>query len=177
MDAVRFGRVLGIGARQAAKTVAGAVDAATAENPSRKDMVAETRPRPATPSATASSAVHAPRLDGSRGPIQAAAKSTAKAVAQAQGTRQGLVRGGKRFGEAVWRPFVRLGGVLWLEVSGVFFGIFALFALAAMWRMRGEWHGSTDARRQMMGAGVMLLVFGYFCVSSFVRAKRRERGR
>ena len=36
MDSVRFGRALGIGARLAAKTVASAVDAATAPNPSRE---------------------------------------------------------------------------------------------------------------------------------------------
>ena len=36
MDRVRFGRVLGFGARQAVKTLVTAVDAATAENPSAK---------------------------------------------------------------------------------------------------------------------------------------------
>ncbi len=38
MDAVRFGRALGFGARQAVKTVTSAVSAATAENPSAKEI-------------------------------------------------------------------------------------------------------------------------------------------
>ena len=48
MDAVRFGRALGLGARQAAKTVISAVDAARAESPSG--------PTPAARPASASSA-------------------------------------------------------------------------------------------------------------------------
>jgi hypothetical protein len=101
-------------------------------------------------------------------------------VVQAQETKQGLRRGSKRFGEAVWRPFVRLSGVLWLEVSGVFFGVFALLALGYLWKLRGAWHaGAADAsdHRSWMGAVIMLVLFGYFCVSSFVRARRRERRR
>ena len=42
-------------------------------------------------------------------------------------TTEGLTRGTKQLGESVWRPFVRLSGVLWLEFTGVFFGIFAVF--------------------------------------------------
>jgi hypothetical protein len=94
--------------------------------------------------------------------------------------KKGLGRGSRRFGEAVWKPFVRLSGVLWLEVSGVFFGIFALLALGYMWKLRGAWRaGATNAasHRSMVGAAVMLALFGYFCVSSFVRARQRERGR
>jgi hypothetical protein len=93
---------------------------------------------------------------------------------------QGLRRGTKRFGEAVWGPVVRLSGVLWLEVTGVFFGIFALFALGTVWRLRGEWHSTATnatSHRNLLGAVLMLVVFGYFCVSSFIRAHKRERQR
>ena len=44
-----------------------------------------------------------------------------------QQTGQGLKEGSKRFSEAVGKPFVKLSGVLWLEFTGVFFGIFALW--------------------------------------------------
>ena len=106
--------------------------------------------------------------------------TAARTAAQARVTKQGLRRGSKRFGEAMWAPFVRLSGVLWLEITGVFFGIFALFALGAMWKLRGEWHATAtnvEGHRSLLGAVAMLVVFGYFCVSSFVRARRRERGR
>jgi hypothetical protein len=101
-------------------------------------------------------------------------------VAQAREVRQGLGRGSRRFGEAMWKPIVRLSGVVWLEVTGVFFGIFALLALGYLWKLRGAWHANAanaDERRSLIGAVVMLALFGYFCVSSFVRARQRERRR
>lgn len=71
---------------------------------------------------------------------------------------------------------MRLSGVLWLEVTGMFFGIFALIAGGAAWRLRagmraGEQHG------QFLLAVGMLAMFGYFAVSSFVAASRRARRR
>jgi len=110
---------------------------------------------------------------------RAAGVAASEAAARARETHKGVRQGGRRFGEAVWRPFVKLSGVLWLEVTGVFFGIFALFALGAVWRLRGAWHvaaGNEAEHRNLLGAVIMLAVFGYFCVSSFLRAKRRERG-
>jgi hypothetical protein len=98
-------------------------------------------------------------------------------VVKGRQTKSGLARGGKRFGEAVWGPFARLGGVLGLEVSGVFFGIFAIFGLAGIWRFRAQWHAGGAQREDLVGAVVMAALFGYFCVSSFIRARRRERKR
>jgi hypothetical protein len=177
MDRVRFGRALGFGTRQAMKTIAAAVDAATAEDPSVK-------PRPAgsstSPGASSASRTSAPGASF-RPPIATAprnvAHTAAKTVEQARHVKQGLGRGGKRFGEAVWGPFVRLSGVLWLEVSGVFFGIFALVALGYLWKLRGAWHSGAASHRNLIGAAVMFALFGYFCVSNFVHARRRERGR
>ena len=180
MDRVRFGRALGWGARQAVKTLVTAVDAATAESPSRKSAGANATQRPAaSPRASASPGASNPGASANRGVsaapkvVQAAKQTSAKAGE----VRQGLGRGTRRFGAAVWNPFVRLSGVLWLEVTGVFFGIFARFALGAVWRLRGAWHASAEDHRGLVGAVAMLAVFGYFCVSSFVRARRRERRR
>lgn len=153
MDSERFGRVLGIGTRLAAKTVVSAVDAATAPNPSAKAETA--RPAPAARQAA---------------PIQA----------KVQQTGRGLKQGGKRFGEAIWGPFARLSGVLWLEFTGVFFGLFAVSMGVGLWRQRGTLHaagaGHEAQVRFLLLAGVALL-FGYFCVSSFLRAGRRGRQR
>jgi hypothetical protein len=79
----------------------------------------------------------------------------------------------------MWKPFVKLSGVLWLEVSGVFFGLFAVAALAYVWKLRGAWRAgaaNAEAHRSLVGAAIMAAVFGYFCVSNFVRARQRERG-
>jgi hypothetical protein len=170
MDRFRFGRALGFGARQAVKTLVTAVDAATAANPAGKGTVAGAKAGPATQTRVSSTPARP------TGAVQTAAKT----VAQAREVHQGVRRGSRKFGESVWRPFVRLSGVLWLEVSGVFFGIFALMALGYLWKLRGAWHaGAANAagHRSMLGAVIMLGLFGYFSVSSFVRARRRERRR
>jgi hypothetical protein len=91
-----------------------------------------------------------------------------------------VARGGKRFGEAIWSPFIRLSGVLWLEFTGVFFGIFALYAASGAWKLRGEiveTAGHHDGHVHFLLAVGMAAVFTYFCVSSFLRARRRERAR
>jgi hypothetical protein len=174
MDRVRFGRALGFGARQAMKTLVTAVDAATAENPTAKPRAgAGSAPAGAASRSSAESAHFPP---GGETPVRRAAQSAAKTVEQAREVKQGLGRGGRQLGEAVWSPFVRLSGVLWLEVSGVFFGIFALMALGYTWKLRGAWRMGAASHRNLIGALVMFALFGYFCVSNFVRARRRERG-
>lgn len=187
MDAVRFGRALGSGARQAVKTLVTAVDAATAENPSGKGAgraAGGTAGRGQAGDGMGAGATAGSAAQAVRAAAQTAAQSAAKTVGEARKSQQGLRRESRRFGKAVWGPFVRLSGVLWLEVTGVFFGIFALFAGLAVWRLRGAWRltgagGGANAggHRSLEGAVAMLAVFGYFCVSSFVRARRRERGR
>lgn len=176
MDSVRFGRALGVGARAAAKTLVTAVDAATAPNPS----AGKTKP------ATGSSQKSAPPQGPSRTEQQTQAPSVrvgqqaARTATQARQTGQGLVRGSKRFGEAVWRPFVKLSGVLGLELAGVFFGLFAFFGAGWAWKLRDNLHETAanhDAHIRFLVCVVMMVVFGYFLVSSFVKANRRGRGR
>lgn len=161
MDSVRFGRALGIGARAAAKTLVTAVDAATSPNPSTGQASgADRSSKPRTPAGVV--------------------EQVARTAAQARATSAGVAQGSKRFGEAVWRPFVRLSGVLWLEFTGVFFGIFAVYAASGAWKLRGELRETAtnhDAHMHLLMAGMMALVFGYFCVSSFLRAARKGRKR
>jgi hypothetical protein len=179
MDAVRFGRALGVGARAAAKTLVTAADAATAENPSRKTVPARTASRMAS-SPVPVTPVVAPQQAAATAPVRPiaqAAQTVARTVTQGREAKKALGRGRKRFGQAFFEPLVRLSGVLWMEVSGVFFGIFALFAMAAVWRLRGNWHAGTQARKELAVAAAMLVVFGYFCISNFVRARRREKRR
>jgi len=170
MDSVRFGRVLGIGARAAARTLVTAVDAATAPNPSASTGTTASVGTPPTDGKTEAKA----RSDARLG------QQAARTASHVRQTGQGLKRGSKRFGEAVWGPFVKLSGVLWLELTGVFFGIFAVFAIGGVWKMRGEWRQTAvnhGAHMNLIATAAMAVAFGYFCVSSFVRASRRGRGR
>ncbi len=156
MDSVRFGRALGVGARAAAKTLLTAADAAASPNPSRKG---------------AASAASKPAGQTS---VRAVAQQVVRTAAQA---RQ-VTEGGRRLGQSVWGPFVKLSGVLWLEFTGVFFGIFAMYAATGAWKLRGEWHetpANHDAHMHFLMAAGMALLFGYFCISSFLRASKRGR--
>jgi hypothetical protein len=160
------------------KTLVTAVDAATAENPAAKKTAA--RPKAAAeviPPRTAAGPVPATKVQATAPAAKAAGAAVKRTAVKAREVKKGVGRGSRRFGEAVWNPFVRLSGVLWLEVTGVFFGIMALFAGQGVWQARGEWRPGTGEHRHLVGAALMLVLFGYFCVSSFVRAKRRERKR
>jgi hypothetical protein len=158
MDSGRLGRVLGIGTRLAAKTLVQAVDAATAANP-----------RASSAQPKQSKAENAGRVAGAR---------VTETAGKMHVTGQGLAAGGKRFGKAVAGPLAKASGALWLELTGVFFGIFAVFAGGNAWKMRWALHetaASHDARTQLLISVAMAVVFGYFCVSSFVKANRRIR--
>ena len=171
MDSARFGRVLGIGTRLAAKTVVAAVDAATAPNPSAKATTSQSGDGVQTTAPP-------PTAEKAKDPVVRLSQKAARTTAQVVQTGQGLKRGGKRFGEAVWGPFVKLSGQLWLELTGVFFGIFAVFAASTAWKMRDDLRETAtnhDPHVHLLLTAGMAVVFGYFCVSSFVKSSRRGK--
>lgn len=105
-------------------------------------------------------------------------QQAARTTAQVRQTRRRLKEGSRRFGQAAWGPVAKLSGVLWLELTGVFFGIFAVFAGSAAWKGRAalrETAGNHDAHARLLISMAMAMLFGYFCVSSFVKANRRGR--
>ena len=107
-------------------------------------------------------------------------ESAERTTDQVRQASAGVARGSKRFGEAAWGPFARLSGALWLEVMGVFFGLFVLTAGINVWKLHENLHdiGSNHVQHQRLLFSIaMLAIFGYFCVSSFVRAARKSRGK
>lgn len=175
MDSVRFGRALGIGARHAAKTLVTAVDAATAPNPSPTPIRSTSHPAsaqpPTAPRGTSASSTTATTVERS-------ARTAARSASDLRHTTRGIAQGSRRFGQAAWGPVVKLSGVLWLEFTGVFFGLFALFAGGAAWKLRDSLHrtaSNAEAHTHLQLAVGMMVIFGYFCLSSFLRASRRGR--
>jgi membrane-anchored protein YejM (alkaline phosphatase superfamily) len=80
-------------------------------------------------------------------------------------------------GKSVVGPLAKFSSVLWLEVTGAFFAIFAAIAGEEVWKWHAAIHlpaSSPDARRLYVYV-VLLGLFGYFAVSSFLRARRRSR--
>jgi hypothetical protein len=92
-----------------------------------------------------------------------------RAAGQAAGkATRGVARGVGGF----LRPFGRVGGILWLEVTGVFFALFALVFGLAAWRTRPvTWHGPFD--KPFVASAGLVCLFVYLSVSSFLRAGRK----
>jgi hypothetical protein len=70
------------------------------------------------------------------------------------------------------RPFRRVGGILWLEITGAFFLLPVLAFAPTVWRTRLSWMHGPDHRTFWAGV-VVVTVFLYLGVTSFWRARRR----
>jgi hypothetical protein len=147
MEPNRFGRKLGIGVRVASRMVK--ERAAQASNNAASIPQAAPPLRPATP------------------PPPATKKNfTEPARRVGEGTR--------RFGKAFWEPFKHVSATLWLEITGLFFALFAVFFGQNAWKTRtSALHGPEHA--QFLLYAIVTLIFVYFCISSFVKAARRSR--
>jgi hypothetical protein len=70
------------------------------------------------------------------------------------------------------RPFRRVGGILWLEITGVFFLLPVLVFAPTVWRTHYSWAHGPDHRTFIVSA-IVVAVFLYLGVTSFLRARRR----
>ncbi len=77
-----------------------------------------------------------------------AQSSAANGVAGGTGGRQtakpqplghGVRHGARNFGNAFFGPLLHAGNTLWLEITGLFFGLFALFFAENVYRYHGSW--------------------------------------
>ena len=148
MRSLFIGRVLGTGVRVAGKMVGERLAAATEPDP-----VPQFQSHSGTQTqSVGNTAVHK-------------AKSSAAKAAQASG---GVARGVGGF----LRPFRRVGGILWLEVTGVFFLLPVVAFAPNLLRMRASWAHGPDHRTFLVTA-LVVAVFLYLGLSSFWRARRK----
>jgi hypothetical protein len=105
----------------------------------------------------------------SREPGRAAEKPVGQPGGQAGGlTSRGVVRGLGGF----LRPFRRVGGILWLEVTGVFFFLPVLVFAPNLWRLRPS-HLLGPYDKTFLVTAAVMAVFLYLSVTSFWRARKR----
>jgi hypothetical protein len=104
-------------------------------------------------------------------PLSAAA---ANSRVRAHAFSKGLAQGGRGFWSSSVRPFARAGKALWLEITGLFFALFALFFAQNVYRLRSDYAHGPEHEHFVIYC-VLLVVFGYFSASSFVRARRVSR--
>jgi hypothetical protein len=109
--------------------------------------------------------------------MQKEAPAYAERIAQQGAARGGSVaRGARKFGQAMWGPFAHASGVLWLEVTGLFFALFGLFFAQSAYKLRHAWFTGAEHTRFMLYLAVAV-VFFYFTFSSFYRARQKEKRR
>jgi hypothetical protein len=95
-------------------------------------------------------------------------------AARSAQTGRAVAAGARQFGKSVWGPFAHAGGVLWLEITGLFFLLFGIFFAQGVWRLRHAWH-SGPSHTRLITYAVVALIFFYFAFSSFYRARRKEK--
>jgi hypothetical protein len=145
-----IGRALGISVRVAGRIAGQRIAVAAQPVPSA--------PRVDINSARAHSAVAA---SSPTTRAQPQARTTSRTAAQ---TSRGLSAGISGF----LRPFSRIGGIVWLEVTGSFFLLFAAVFALRLWQ---NWSGIGAISRDFaIGAAVVFLYLG---VTSFWRARRK----
>jgi hypothetical protein len=83
-------------------------------------------------------------------------------------------RGAKAFGQAFLGPFTHAGRVLWLEITGLFFALFALFFVQSVYRSRAAWRQGPEHTHLLLYCA-LAVAFAWFSVSSFLRAYRRNK--
>ena len=70
------------------------------------------------------------------------------------------------------RPFGRVGAIVWLEVTGLFFFLFVIVFARALWMYRTSYEQGPDHKRFLVSVPLLLL-FLYLSASSFWRARRK----
>jgi hypothetical protein len=150
MGSRNIGRALGIGFRVAGRVVG--------------QRVAESARSSAAPAAGVAAQAQAVRAEATAAHREARQEAQRTAVQTAKGVGRGVA--------GFLRPFQRVGGILWLEVMGVFFLVFVVAFAPTLWRTRASYAHGPD-HRTFVTAAIVVTVFLYLSVSSFWRARKR----
>ena len=86
----------------------------------------------------------------------------------------GVKRGAKAFGQAFLGPFTHAGSVLWLEITGLFFALFAVFFAQSVYRVHAAWRQGPEHTHLLLYCA-LAVAFAWFSVSSFLRAYRKSK--
>ncbi len=142
---------------------------------------AASTPAPARAAGSAGRPSQAPaaQVPAAQAPANRMAERVAQTsdVAQTQRTVAETKKHAGRLGRSVWTPVARFSSVVWLQVTGLFFALLAMFLGQGAWKERAAWHlplGSHAATKFWVLVAACA-AFAYFCVSNFVRAWLRER--
>jgi hypothetical protein len=83
-------------------------------------------------------------------------------------------RGVKAFGRAFLGPFTHAGSILWLEITGLFFALFAIFFVQSAYRVRAAWRQGPEHSHLLLYVA-LAVGFAWFSGTSFSRAYRKSK--
>lgn len=176
MNPNEFGKKLGIGLRVAGRIAQQQLEASS--TPQSASPAQPSAPTASTASNPAANSGTSPGPNPASNPTPPSAPRSAASFVDPQRVRQAAVRShnitraaGRGLGGFL-RPFGKVGGLLWLEVTGFFFGLFALFFAQNIWRARMDYASGPQHQRFLIGVG-LTLVFSYLSISAFWRARRK----
>ena len=166
MEPNSFGRRLGIGVRVAGKMLR----QRAAGSPRPAGFAPAARPVQAGSSGTGRSS------SGATGGFGASAGAAARRVQPKNFVEPArrVAQGTRRFGQAFWGPLVHTGATLWLEITGLFFALFALFFAQNVIRVRSDYAHGPEHEHFILYL-VLMLVFCWFCFTSFHKAYKRGK--
>ncbi len=104
----------------------------------------------------------------------AAAQARVRRGEQLGRTARNAGRGSRNFGRAVWNPFAHAGGILWLEITGMFFALFAVLFAQHLWAIHASWRSGPE-HGHFVAYAILMTLFLYFAASSFAKARKRSR--
>ena len=162
MNPNEFGKRLGIGVRVAGRIAQ--QRAAQAGQPAASSQAGPAA-SPGTPSSSQTTSQPAGRV------TVEVPRPAAKVKAYGGQARSFSRVAGRSMGGFL-RPFSRVGGILWLEVTGFFFGLFAVYFAQDIWRTHASYAAGPQHQRFLIAAA-MTALFGYLSVSAFWRARKR----
>jgi hypothetical protein len=176
MEPNRIGRMLGIGARVAGAKLREQADRlGTAQQPSERSAAgAPARAAGARIGAGAAQAARNFRAaQASSGSAQARAANldAAPGAGTVSPTRR-MTQGAAQFGAALVRPFAHATNLLWNQITGIFFALFAAFFVEHAWMVyrAARWHD-----RHVFLYGGLGAVFAWFAASTFWRVRQKQR--
>ena len=158
MEPNSFGKKLGIGMR-----VAGNIAKDRAQEAARRREASPGSPlRPA------------PGADRQPSVAEVVSQNSQKIAERGRNLGKGLGRGSRQFGQSFFRPFAHASNVLWLEITGCFFALFAAFFGQNIYRVRAQFAAGPEHRNFLLYC-LLTVLFTYFSASSFIKARRRSR--
>jgi len=186
MEPNRVGKIFGIGARVAVEKLReGAERVGSSARPAAPGAEGAAKPMTAQEAGARvgagvrQAAANFRAAQASAGNAQAGAESDAglgraRSSASAgvpEGARD-VARGAGRFGAALVRPFAHATSLLWAQITGIFFALFAVFFMEHTWMVYRAAHWRD---RLVFLYAALAVVFLWFAVSAFWRVRRKQR--